>query len=252
VAALARIHEDASVTLPRIAIVWLLACAFAPAAAQDTSEPPLVTAALNSMPADAVQRCAYTRVSIEDDEVEVERYDPGKGDAPWTLLEIDGQPPTAAELRRYAGRAENRRDRNHPMDLQIRDMVDPSSWTLRNGDDTLAEFEFRLRPHGELTERLADKVMGTFIIDKRWQQPVRLRLQSTEAASIAPFVRIDHYAEDMRFRYDDGVGTAVLAERHTERRGRALGVKSLNRNKTFRYEDYACTPAPGSAPAESP
>jgi hypothetical protein len=204
------------------------------------------------VPADAPQRCAYTRVSIEDDESEVERFDPARNDAPWTLLEIDGRPPAEAELQRYGGRTENRRDRNHPMDLQVRDMVDPSSWRLRNDDGTLAEFEFRLRPHGELTERLAEKVVGTFIIDKRWQQPVRLRVQSTEAASIAPFVRIDHYAEDLRFRYDDSVGTAVLAERHTERRGRALGVKSLNRNKTFRYEDYACTGASESAPADAP
>lgn len=236
-------------TLPRTAMVCLLVCVAAPAAAREASEPPLVRAALNSVPADAPARCAYTRVSIEGDESEVERFDPARGDVPWTLLEIDGRPPEVGELRRYAGRTENRRDRNHPMDLQIRDMVDPSSWKLRNNDGALAEFGFRLRPHGELTERLVEKVVGTFIIDTRWQQPVRLRIQSTEPASIAPFVRIDHYAEDLRFRYDDSVGTAVLAERHTERRGRALGIKSLNRNKTFRYEDYVCEEAPESAPA---
>lgn len=217
---------------------WLLAAA----AAARGEEPELVTLVLNAMPADAQARCAYTRVSIEDDEQEVERYDPRGSGVAWTLVSLNGEAPSEAALRRYAEREDNRADRNHPMDLDIRDMVETSSWRLASENGHLVEFEFRLRPHGELTERLVEKVIGSFVIDKTAGQAIRLRIENTEAASIAPFVRVTRYVEDIRFMLDPHIGVAVPAERRTERRGRALGLKSLDRIKVFRYEDYACAP----------
>jgi hypothetical protein len=221
-----------------------VACLIAVASFTDLSaeEPKLVAAVLNALPSDAAARCAYTRVSIEDGSSEVERYDPSGSGPVWTLVELDGQTPSEAALRRYEDKAENRADRNHPMDLDIRDMVDAASWRLASDDGSLVAFEFRLRPNGELTERLVDRVRGTFVIDKEAGQPIRLRIENTEPATIAPFVRIAHYAEDIRFVLDPSIGASVPVERRTERRGRALGLKSLNRVKVFRYEDYVCAP----------
>jgi hypothetical protein len=205
------------------------------------AEPELVSAVIDAMPADAEARCAYTRISLEDGTSEIERYDPSEGPPFWTLLSLNGQPPSEAALRRYAGREENRSDRNHPMDLDIREMVDSTSWRLASDDGQLVEFEFRLRPHGDLTERMVERVRGSFVIDQLARQPIRLRIENTESANVAPFVRISRYVEDIRFHYEPDIGAAVPVERRTERRGRALGLKSLDRIKTFRYEDYACT-----------
>lgn len=216
-------------------------------------EPPLVKAVLDAIPVAAATRCAYTRVSIEGDEVEAERYDHRSPGSPWRLLRVGDEAPGPEQLRRYESKREDRADRQHPLSLQIRDMVDPTSWRPVADDGLLAEFEFRLRPHGELTDRLAQHVVGSFVIDKPGRQPVRLRVESTEPATVAPLVRLTHYAEDLRFRMDAAVGAPALVERRTERRGRALGVRSLNRMKTYRYQDYACDGrAPGRGRGVTP
>jgi hypothetical protein len=232
---------SAVVSVQSVSLALLLAGLAIAADLVRAEEPKLVSKVIDAMPADAEARCAYTRVSLEDGSSDVERYDPSDGRPFWTLLSVNDQPPGEAALRRYAGREENRSDRNHPMDLDIREMVDSASWRLASDDGQLVEFEFRLQPHGDLTERMVERVRGSFVIDKAARQPIRLRIENTESANVAPFVRISRYVEDIRFHYDEGIGAAVPVERRTERGGRALGLKSLDRIKIFRYEDYVCT-----------
>lgn len=207
-----------------------------PAAAE---APQLVKTMLDNAPVAAERRCSYTRTRIEGDEVRRERYDATNPAEPWKLVEVNGREPTPGQLRRYARKAEDR-DRQHPLDFDLRDMVDPNHWELVREAPTEAVFRFRLRPNEDLDERLVDKVRGTLVVDKVRLQPVRITIENTEPAYVAPLVRIADYKQEMRFQWDEAIRASVLTERETEMRGRAVGVRPLREHKIIRYTDYSC------------
>lgn len=200
-----------------------------------------VAAILNGALPMAEQRCAYTRVRSDADSLKIERYDPTNPQAPWTLLNLDGRDPTPADLRRYAQRAESRSDRRHPLSFDARDLVQPNSWELRSQNDHEVAYHFRLQPFEELSERLAEKAIGTLVLNKDNGRLLRIRIENTEPAYPAPLVRITAYAQEMRFEYDEAIDADVLVKAVTHLRGRALGVRSLNDDRVIRYEDYLCT-----------
>jgi len=209
----------------------------APAAA---TQPPEVAALLgNGMP-DAEQRCAYTRIRSDSDSLKIERYDPADPNALWTLLNLDGRNPTPGDLRRYAQRADNRTDRQHPLTFDPSAMVRPGSWKLHSENDVERTYEFRLAPFEELTERLADKALGTLVVDRKDGRLLRIRIENMEPTYVAPLVRITSYAQELRFERDPQIGKDVLVKRVTHMRGRAAGMKQLSDDRVVRYEDYVC------------
>ena len=201
--------------------------------------PVLVKAMLENAPEGAESRCSYVRTRINDGDIKRERYHAGDMVSSWELLQVNGREPTQAELRRYARDAEHK-DRRHPLDFDLRDMVDPDHWRLRAETDDQAVFEFRLRPNEDLDERMVDKVRGVLVVDKDRLQPVRISIENTEPAFVAPLVRVAEYSQEMRFRWEPAIGAAVLAETETNMRGRAVGLKLLRRHKVVRYSDYQC------------
>jgi hypothetical protein len=207
---------------------------------QLAAEPPLlVKAMLDGAPAAVEEHCSYTRTRLEGEESKRERYHAGRSGALWELESVDGREPTAAELRRYARRADDRY-RRHPLALDLRSMVDPDHWRLRSETTNEAVFEFRLRPDDDLDPRLADKVVGTLVVDKGRTQPVRVRIENTAPAYVAPLVRVAEYVQEMDFRWDDSLGASVLARIETRLRGRAVGLKALRQHKLVHYSDYQC------------
>lgn len=238
--------RNAGVRLRRLIPVLLLlgAPAFAGEAAGESGgeAPLLVKAMLDNAPAAAKERCSYTRTRIEDGESKRERYDAGDPVNPWKLLRVDGREPTAAELRRYERKADDR-DRRHPLDFDLRQLVDPDHWELVSESAIEATFEFRLRPNEDLDENLVDKVRGILVVDKARLQPVSITIENTEPAYVAPLVRVAKYVQEMRFRWEDAVGAAVLAETESTLRGRALALKAIREHKITRYTDYQCAAA---------
>lgn len=224
--------------LPAWPVLLLAGWAFgADAAAAEA--PLLVKAMLDKAPEAAERRCSYTRTRIEDGNSKRERYDATDPEEPWKLVRVNGREPTAAELRRYARKADDR-DRQHPLDFDLREMVDPDHWEVLSETPTEAVFRFRLRPNEDLDERLVEKVRGTLVVDKERLQPVRITIENTEPAYVAPLVRIADYSQELRFEWDETIGAAVLTERETEVRGRALGLRPLREHKIIRYTEYSC------------
>lgn len=218
-----------------LAILWWGAAPARSAA----DAPTLVKAMLDNAPEAAESRCSYTRTRIEDGDSRRERYHAGDVVSAWELVRMNDREPTDAELRRYVRKGEHR-DRRHPLDFDLRGMVDADHWRLRSESETEAVFEFRLRATEDLDERLVDKVLGTLVMDKVRLQPVRIRIDNTQPAYVAPLVRVAEYSQEMRFRWEPTVGAAVLAETETRWRGRAVGLKVLKRHKLVRYSDYQC------------
>lgn len=209
--------------------------------------PTLVKAMLENVPEGAENRCSYVRTRISaGGETKRERYHAGELINSWELLEVNGREPNAAELRRYS-RDEDHADRRHPLDFDLREMVDPDHWRLRSESEDEAVFEFRLRPNEDLDERLVAKVQGVLVLDKKRLQPVRIAIENTEPAYIAPLVRVAEYSQEMHFRWEPAIGAAVLSEIETHTRGRAVGLKVLRRHKLVRYSDYQCRGAVADA-----
>ena len=200
--------------------------------------PRLVEAVLANAPAAAEARCSYTRIKVEDDESRTERYRAGARE-PWQLLEVDGREPTPPELLDYQLGAGDR-DRRHPLAFDLRSMVNPERWELKSETAEQAVFGFRLMPNEELDARLVEKVRGILVVDKARQRPVRIVIENTEPAYVAPFVRVAEYRQELTFDWEADIGAAALTQAETHMRGRALGIKSLRRYKLVRYVDYMC------------
>lgn len=236
-------HRSASLRrLPLFGLLLaLLAWPAASSSAAPSRTPELVKAMLANAPAAAESRCSYTRTRLDEngEETKRERYHAGDGESPWELVRVDGREPGAKDLQRYA---RDERDRNHPLAFDLRSMVDPDHWRLRSESDSEAVYEFRLQPNEDLDERLVDKVLGTLVVDKVRQQPVSITIENTEPAYVAPFVRVAEYLQEMDFRWDESVGAAVLTRTETRWRGRALGLKVLEKHKLVQYSDYQCRP----------
>ncbi len=222
--------------------IWLLLVLIAATAAlpcRADEMPPLVKSALGEPPADPEQRCAYTRTRIEDDHSKSERYHPGDPKTPWTLEAVNGRAPTDAERQRFA-RDAGEHDRAHPLGFDLTSMVQPGSWQELRQNDRQAVFQFKLRSTDDIPARVADKAVGTLVVDKSRPQPVRAAIENTGSASIAPFVRVNDFSQKLRFRWDDDLHTPVLTEMETRWQGRAFGLKKLGKHETLRYSHYVC------------
>ncbi|MFU8816213.1 MAG: hypothetical protein ACNA7W_12760 [Pseudomonadales bacterium] len=209
------------------------------AAAAESEAAAVLEAALEGAPPSAEQRCAYTRIRIGPDSSKAERFDPSDPENPWTLLSLDGREPTAADLRRFSSKDLD--DRIHPLAFDPRDMIREGSWELVSENGVEAVYEFQLQPYEALDERLAEKVIGTLVIDRTEGRLVRIRIENTEPTFVAPLVRITDYAHELRFERDEAVGTDVLVQTITHMRGRAVGVRRLRQDRVIRYEDYVCS-----------
>ncbi len=203
--------------------------------------PELVDAVLELGQPGAEEHCAYTRTRLNPEHSKTERYDPSNPESPWHLVAVDGQPPTAAEIRRYARDADDRSDRRHPLAFDLRSMVSPDGWELVSETEDQVTYHFRLRPSDEIPEHLVDKVRGTMVVARDPLRPVRITIENTEPAYVAPLVRIAEFFQELRFSWSDAVGGPVLTEIETRRRGRALALKSLRKDKIVHYDDYDCS-----------
>ncbi len=203
--------------------------------------PALVDAVLELGQPGAEASCAYTRTRLNPEHSKTERYDPSDPESPWRLVAMDGQPPTTEQLRRYAQDADDRSDRRHPLEFDIRSMVSPDGWELVSETADEVTYRFRLRPSDEIPEHLVDKVRGTMVVARDPLRPVRITIENTEPAYVAPFVRVAEFFQELRFSWSDAVDGPVLTEIETRRRGRALAVKSLRKDKIVHYGDYDCS-----------
>lgn len=213
-----------------------------PGPARAAGMPALVEAMLANAPAAAEARCSYTRIRVDGEDSKRERYQAGAEATPWSLQQVDGRPPSDAELQRYARGADDR-ERRHPLAFDLRAMVDPEHWRPLSETESQATFEFRLRPNEDLDPALVDKVRGTLVVDKVRHQPQRILIENTEPAYAAPLVRIAEYRQEMLFDWNADIGAAVLTQAETRWRGRAFGLKVLRKHKLVRYTDYDCRPS---------
>ena len=180
-------------------------------------------------------RWAYTRTVEYDEERFAERYDPRLPDGErWTLLEIDGRPPTEKELKQY-DKDDRRQDRPTP-GLPIEELVDPDSLQLLIEKGDRVEYQFRLPITGPEDEEINEVLIGTLTIDRSNDQ-VRLEQRNREPFSPAVIAKLTTMQIEMSFQPLDEE-TTVLTLMETFVEGRVFGIKRINQRDRFEFKDF--------------
>ena len=170
--------------------------------------------------------------------VTIEKFDPTKpADTRWTLVSIDGAPPSAEQLKSY--QKETAKRRIVPGYYRLANYFGSPATALReSGGKTL--FRFSSLPKGSLSvldtdishnaaaEASVSEASGTPFVEqvRVTVKPMRVKL----------LMKIDRMENIARYRIGPG-GKPVLAEPSSEMSGSGLGQEGTMRNTTT-YSDY--------------
>jgi hypothetical protein len=167
--------------------------------------------------------------------VSIEKFDPTKpADARWTLVSVDGAPPSAAKLRKYRKEAAKRSI--VPGYHRLANYFGASA-TVSSDADGRTIFHFATLPKGSVS------------IQKTDLSQLATGEASVTEAEAAPFVEqvrftlkpkrahvIDRYETTFRYRIGPE-GKPLLTETTSDLFGSGLGLKATMHNDTI-YSDY--------------
>jgi hypothetical protein len=181
---------------------------------------------------------AYTRTKVENGSTIVERFDPAGDDGGWTLVEVDGKAPSNKQLKKYAAKIDQRESRDHPGEIDFRDIVNVDTVTLVEETATDATYRFEPAPDEEDDADPSAFLEGTLAVDKRESFVKSLELASIEPFSPATGVKINKMRVTMKFTLlDDGARTAIR-ELSQSVEGRLFGIKRISQASTVTFSDF--------------
>ncbi len=214
----------------------LITLIVAPCSAQ---VPTLVSQAFDSMPPLAHSQWAFTRTGTIDGELRVEHYDPRCG-SPWQLASVDGQPPSAKALKKYAKKHNKaKRVDDDPGKNDFHDLAEPDSWALLSETSSEAVYSFSPKPEDERDREINQYLRGELTVNKRDPSVSGFELTNTE-----PFKASIARIETMRMRIRmQRVGDGAYAVRQVSNqiKGKAL-FKRISEQVELSYTDYAHVP----------
>jgi hypothetical protein len=167
--------------------------------------------------------------------VSIEKFDPTKpADSRWTLVSVDGAPPSAAELKKYRKEAAKRRV--VPGYHRIANYFGaPATVESESGAKTV--FRFPTLPKGsvsiqetDLSHLASGEASVTEADGAPFVEQVRFTLKPRRANVI------DRYETTFRYRIGPG-GKPFLTETTSDLFGSGLGLKATMHNATT-YSDY--------------
>lgn len=195
-----------------------------------------LTTALEGFRADPPRGWSFTQTTTAEGKSTVERCDAARPEFDrWSLIQKDGRPPTADELKDYA-EARSRRSRTGTAPNLVDQFLLEGLETLSDTPER-ATYRCPLRP-GESSDKTAPFLRATIVLHK----PTHT-IQSIELASIQPFkptfgVSIAEIRTLMSYRLPEGDTPSLPLEVATRVRGKAFIFKSLDADMTVRFSDY--------------
>ena len=215
----------------------------------------LAVAARAQVPAEVVQAMAafrtdgpkgwsFTQKTEGAGESMVERYDAAKPDfTRWVLLQKDGRPPTADEIKEY-NEMQSRRS-NGGTGPSLMNQVDAAHGTVVSDTPERAIYRCPVNAGAE-----GDKVAEVLVATVSYHKPTHT-IDSVELAATAPFnpslgVAIAEMKTTMTYTLPQGDQPSLITRVTTHLRGRAFWFKSLDADMTVDYSDYVrVSMAPG-------
>ncbi len=182
--------------------------------------------------------CDYTRTLTNGDEVQVERFE--SSDGRWTLLEVDGEPPTKRRLKKYAGQTDQRAERQHPAAVDFANLGEPGSYALVEQDAQHAVYRFKPLAEDEDDEKIVHALVGRLTIDTESPRVVAFEVTNLETFSPAAVVTIHDMEQRVEFAPLAPGGVVVSRRMETRMEGRAFGLKKISDHRLISFDDFDC------------
>ena len=197
----------------------------------------LVDRAFAAISTDFDTEWAYTETVLEEGVVSMGRYDPRHAlPDRWTLLSVDGRPPTDEERRRYAAR--KARDAGDGHDNNA-DMIRPGSLRLIGESDETWQFAFEPMDDGD--DDGADflsEVNGTLTVMKAGPYVASFELANEKPIRPARGVKISEFKTRIEFGPASAEGPIVPKSIDVRVRGRAFLAIGFDETEAVRFSAW--------------
>lgn len=141
---------------------------------------------------------AYTLTTVRNDRSMTERFDPAKPPAAqWTLLELEGRPPTGDETEKYI-RSRSAGPGGTQATFEKSD-IDPGSIALVKEDDLQAEFTATFRETSTGSDKMLGHLALHLTVDKRLPHVSACVLELKEPYSPVLGVKMNELRVETRF-----------------------------------------------------
>lgn len=220
----------------RISLLLVLTLSLGALRAGAASVPPELDAALDALQTDAPRGWAFTQTTEADGRSRVERYEPlGPEPARWTLLQVNGRPPTAADLSEYRKHQTLRAGGESAPN--VKQQIDRSTAEKTTDDETRAVWRFRLQP-GSTDDSWAAHMTASFTLHRPTGAIERVELANLEPFSPMFLTQVQEARTVMMYSLPDDDRPPLLQEITVRIRGRAWLVRSLDSDMAVRYTGY--------------
>lgn len=198
--------------------------------------PPELAGALDALQTDSPRGWGFTQTTEAEERSRVERYEPlGPRPARWTLLQVDGRPPTPAELEEYRKHQTLRAGLEQAPN--VKQQIDRASAEKLSDDGVRAVWQFELDP-GSPGDNWADHMRASFTLHRPTRTIECVELASPEPFSPMFLTTVQEARTIMRYSLPEDGRPALLQEVTVRVRGRAWLFRSLDSDLTVRYTDY--------------
>ncbi len=210
------------------------------------SEPQLGLAeqALTSLDKTSLEGWAFTETTVRNGTETVARYDPSRPEGErWSLLSIDGRPPTDEARRKFeerrAGRGRGEEQQEDSEEQGFSAVIEADSLIPLRESESHAVYGFKpASGEGKGDDGMSEYVDGTLRISKSGPYVESLEMRSREPFSPAFGVKIKEFSTVMTFA-PVGDEVIVLPESVAVRMvGRAMLFKKLDETVRTRFSDY--------------
>ena len=180
--------------------------------------------------------CSYSQATTEHGVTTVEQFVAGQN-AGWSLLTVDGKPPTQSEQTDYAKGIEQRADRTSPIALNVANLVISDSVTATRNQDGLNEYQFRLRPEKPELAEITKALEGVAIVAGGEAEGGQIHPDEYAPGSLFAHVQSQHLSPRTQFRMAATVECHFSHQRIDTGRRQALGTQigfDIYRSPVFR------------------
>jgi len=216
----------------RFVAVFLVLCGLRVCAATA----PELEAALKDFHSEPPRGWSFTQTTAGEGKSTVERCDAARPEFDrWTLVEKDGRPPTAQELKDY-GEGRSRRSRTGTAP-KLSDQLDLTSVETVAQTAERATYRCRLRP-GESRDQTAPHLRATIVVHRPTRTIEAVELANAEAFAPTMGVKIAELKTVMTYSLPSDDQPSLPQQVMTRVRGRAFLFKSLDGDMAVTFSDY--------------
>lgn len=219
---------------------FLIACLlFFGFVASGWANPELVQQAFDNMAEQPGVAWSYTQTTTDEDDIRVERCERQDGACEWSLLSINGNPPSEMQLARYRKekKKEAKRERNEG-ENRFDTLAAPGSIALIEEDEQQAVYSFKPLAESEKDDEINEQLEGRLVIRKDGPWVSSFELKNLGRIAPAPLVRIDRMHIKMRFAPVAENGPYLPLEMHSSVAGKLAGLKKISEDKKIAFSDY--------------